>query len=296
MKTIINTFVLAAALAITPIAASAQTKISALPAASALTGTEQVPVVQSSATKATTPEQQRLFTMSAAASLATIKDTACAGIVAGTNVTKAADTSGHTCTISASGGSGGSGPSVSVHPGYRSTQWYRMGPYGIGNTTTSAGGLACEPFRIAEDVTWDAVSFTPNGTVAASPNYINIGVYTNSAGRPGTKLWETGQTDMGGTVAGVGVKVTLGTPRAMTAGIYWTCALTSAAQQMIGTTVDGALYWMLGSSDSAQSPVGGQGAWYNSTYGYTNGLPADTASAGLALANAGAPMIAFRKQ
>ncbi|MEH3046522.1 hypothetical protein [Sphingomonas adhaesiva] len=286
----------AALLPCAPAAAQTTVKVSALPVASTLTGAEQVPLVQSGTTKAGTTEQQRVYTMSAAASLTTIRNTACAGIVAGTNVTKSADTSAATCTINATS-SGGGGSSVAMHPGYRSQTWYRPGPYGVGNGAAGSGALACVPMYIVEGVTWDAVSVTPLSSIT-SGSHLKAAIYANASGTVGAKIWESPELNVAAGTASFGVTATLSTPQTHTAGVYWQCTLTDTAQAYASASVgDGYANWSNGAASGANAPSNAsQVGLANSAYGYANGFPANGSTASLVPTTIAVPMVAFRKQ
>lgn len=234
----------------------ADSKISALPAASALTGTESIPAIQSLGNVALTPAQIVAYHEGLSSLAELIRDTIGATLVAGTNVVLTVDDPGNTITIAASGGgSGGAGTttnpltmnssgsgaasgttfdgslprtiswntigaSPALHPGYVSGNWYHLISAGTvaGGSSNLAGHIKLLPFSLPQPITINALGVKV--ITAQVGSNCQAAIYANNAatGRPtGAALVSTGNMS----AAAAGTVSAAVTSTTLQPGTYW---------------------------------------------------------------------------
>jgi hypothetical protein len=105
-------------------------------------------------------------------------------------------------------------------PAYISGSWY-LPPFSTGNSGVSLGSgrIYCAPFPILQSVTVKNL-FARVSTAGSSGAVFELAIFTNSNGRPGTNLGNTGS--LSGTATGQLVGSV--TPFTMNPGVYWACA------------------------------------------------------------------------
>jgi hypothetical protein len=273
----------ALALSITIVAAQTA-PISGLPAATAPTGTELVPLVQGGVTK-----------QSAISALIS-------GLPAFTSSAKGVVPPGGSSTTYLRGDgawatpAGGGGGGVALHPGYRSGEYYRVTPSaGTSNFQVQSGRIYAVPFQVGSASGTVASSLGLQvGTAGAAGSTALVGVYSNSSGRPGTLL---GSVTVATDAAGAVITTALGSALNLAAGPYWAVTLFSGTPTVQASGFgDNYLAGFVGGGTAAGSAsAASAGLYYDSAY--SSGLPGTFPTSGYTMSGGSqVPIPYFRPQ
>jgi hypothetical protein len=214
----------------------ADTKISALGAAAALTGVEPSPVVQAGATVAATATQYSDFAQSKIAAAGGLSAAIAANV------------------LTLSGAAIPNGP----HPGFKTggTRYYGGAPYGsaAGNFAVTANTVYYTPLFLPYAASIDRVLLRTGTTNATGSNAL-LGIYANlSTGEPGGKLVTINAATVAVTSSSsTNVVVTPDTsPMVLAKGFYWVASVYDAASQMITCSgTEQLANWMFGTTNVA---------------------------------------------
>lgn len=161
-------------------------------------------------------------------------------------------------TIKINAGKAGVSTIVPWHPGYRSGRWYTC-PLVNGPSTVAmaANTLYAVPFYVGPPTTFTQVGV--NVTVTSNGNHLEMGIYNNNNGIPGTLFSDCGTFAM---TAAAGFKTITGLNLAMQ-GWYWLVVASDSTPTVSTTGALATLETLFGydSSNFAITAPGITGAW-----------------------------------
>lgn len=265
------------------------TKISDLTAASALGGTEPIPLVQSGTTRRATPAQIATYVQStltksnltATTNPGPTADSA-AGYSAGSVWLNVNTGVTWRCRSASAGAAVWATVGVMEHPGYVTGRWYRGHMSSVGTVTVAADTLYAHLFVAQERLTVDMLGLRVL-TGVGSTN-ARIGIYAHDAAThlpaglvgEGSAAVATTTTNSNATIAPSGGTI------ALEPGIYWVASLFSGAPGIQGiANSDTIMPAMIGVSSSN---LGAISAGYGVAQSYASGLPATFPTPGTASA------------
>jgi len=207
----------------------ADTKISALTAAAALSGTEAFPVVQGGVTKKTTPEAIKTFLGTVKGNLTataapTAADDSAAGYAVGSRWLNTVTAEMWTARVVTPGGAVWVKEDLADHPGYISGNWYHGN---IGMSLAAGSALAANAIRSIPFVLKSRVTISQLAariTTAAAAGNLQLAIYANNP-LTGTPTGPALATTASQSTAATGpFTLPLLANATLEAGVYWLAA------------------------------------------------------------------------
>lgn len=258
----------------------ADTKISALTAATVIQSGDKLPMARGAAN----------FSVDDSVLAEFVRDVIGATLLQGANVSLVINDGGDTITISSSG-SGGGGASVPRHPGYASGRWYRPGPYTQTNAAVSIAAMQAIPLIVPEDVTVTDLGVQVVTGIGGANGKLAIYDHNAALHIPGNKLTEV---SVAPTATNAAASATLATPLALAAGIYWVvCQFDQAVTLVVTGITDGAISHQLGTTNANPTRMDNT---LNYAQAFSAGLPSVYPTTGFNPGNGSCPMVCFKAQ